>query len=467
MSIFLSIQKSSKFLVLLALACTLVGADLAQAGDAPRFKPGFNLFSPQKDVEIGKESVVQVEKEVPLLKDAQTESYVSQLGRRLVDFAPGNTDYPWTFKVVNSQDINAFALPGGFIYVNRGVLEAAEDEAQVAGVIAHEIGHVVMRHGTHRASQAMLAQMPLAILGGVLGQSGSATAQLAQMGIGLGMGSLMLKNSRGAESQADDFGTYMLYEAGYDPHAMAQFFDIVGNKYPQQTVQFFSDHPNPENRVKRVDALIPQLGPAKQGRRDNPEFQAVKKRSLGLPAPPNGKPAAGGQPAPKAPSAPEPPPPPSSHFVKYRGDGYAIGHPDNWQVYSGKERVALAPDRGVFNDANGAGAQAYGAVITRLIPPARRGYTVGNATQDFVAAMQQSNPAMRVLQQTRGKVRGRKALSTRIENDSPLQGQKEADLLVVVEGRNSFLALLFIAPQSAFGSYQSVFQAMLRSVEFQ
>lgn len=440
---------------------------LSRAAEVLRFKPGFNLFSPQKDVEIGKESVVQIEKEVPLLKDVQSENYVSQLGRRLVGFAPGNTDYPWTFKVVNSQDINAFALPGGFIYVNRGVLEAAEDEAQVAGVIAHETGHVVMRHGTHQASQAMLAQMPLAILGGVLGQSGSATAQLAQMGIGLGVGSLLLKNSRSAESQADDVGTYILYNAGYDPYAMAQFFEIIQQKYPQRTLEFFSDHPNPENRVKRVDVLIPQLGPAKQVRKDSPEFQAVKKHILSLPPAPKAKPASSGEPAPKAANAPESPPPPSSRLVKYRGDGYVLAHPDNWQVQSGKEGVTLAPERGIFSDASGAGAQAYGAVVTRLASTPRRGYSVSNATQDFIASVQKSNPAMRVLQQASIKVCGRKALSTKIENDSPLQGQKETDLLVMVEGRKTFLALLFIAPQSAFESYQPAFQAMLKSVEFQ
>ncbi len=283
-----------KELMTLLLLLGLIGAPaLGQAQRAPSFKPGFNLYSPQKDVEIGQESVKQVEKEVPLLKDAQTENYVSQLGHRLVEFAPGNTDYPWTFKVVNSQDINAFALPGGFIYVNRGVLEAAEDEAQVAGVIAHESGHVVMRHGTHQLSQTMLAKMPLAILGGVLGQSGSAAAQLAEAGIGLGVGSIMLKNSRSAESQADEVGTYILYHAGYDPYAMAQFFDIIQQKYPQRTLEFFSDHPNPENRVKKVDALIPQLGPPKPWKKDSPQFEEVKRHVLSLPAPPKPKPAPG------------------------------------------------------------------------------------------------------------------------------------------------------------------------------
>ena len=177
-------------------------------------------------------------------------------------FAPNNhPEYVWQFMIVNSAEINAFALPGGYIYVNRGVFDAAENEAQLAGVIAHESGHVVMRHGTHIASQAVLAQGGMAILTSILGQSGSLTSQLAQLGLGLGVDSLLLKNSRTAETQADEVGTYILYQAGYDPHAMVQFFQIIARKYPQRTVQFFSDHPNPENRIQDVDAEIAQLGP--------------------------------------------------------------------------------------------------------------------------------------------------------------------------------------------------------------
>ena len=185
-------------------------------------------------------------------------------------------EYAWQFRIVNSAEINAFALPGGYIYVNRGVFEAAENEAQLAGVIAHESGHVVMRHGTHIASQAVLAQGGLAILTSIFGQSGSLTSQLAQLGLGLGVDSLLLKNSRTAETQADEVGTYILYQAGYDPHAMVQFFQIIARKYPQRTLQFFSDHPNPENRIKDVDAEIAQLGPPRGTKTDSPEFEGVK-----------------------------------------------------------------------------------------------------------------------------------------------------------------------------------------------
>ena len=448
-----------KFLALLALAC-LAAMPASAFGQGPKFRPGFNLFSHDQDIQLGKESVAEIEKQVPLVKDPKVVQYVSTLGHRLVGFAPGNTDYPWTFKVVNSQDINAFALPGGFIYVNRGVLEAADDEAQLAGVIAHEIGHVVMRHGTHQASQAMLAQMPLAILGGVLGQSGSLTAQLAQVGIGLGVNSLMLKNSRSAESQADQVGTYILYHAGYDPHAMAQFFEIIQKKYPQRTIEFFSDHPNPENRIAKVDALIPQLGPAKQGRTDSPEFELAKKETLALPAPPKQQP--GTQSA--AQLANSPPPAPSSQFAKYRADTFAIAYPNNWKVQEGQGGVTLAPPGGVMSSPQGGWAQAYGASVSKYVP-AKKGYGLIDATNQMIEAMRQSNANLRVIEQKGLRLRGRPALSTRMQNDSPLEGKKEIDHLITVRGRNGILSVIFVAPQSAFDSYQPTFDAMLKSLE--
>ncbi len=286
-------RRSDKRLVAsMALALLFLAPGMAWGVERLKFKPGFNLFSAQQDVQLGKENAEQIDKELPLVTDPQVLRYINDLGRRLASLAPNNnSEYAWTFKVMNSSDINAFALPGGYIYVNRGAIEAAENEAQIAGVMAHESGHVVMRHGTHEASQALLAQAPLAILGGILGQAGSLTAQLAEMGLGLGVNSILLKNSRSAESQADEVGTYILYQAGYDPHAMAQFFEIVEKKYPQKTIQFFSDHPVPENRIKAVDSEIPLLGPAKEWKTDSPEFEDAKKRLLSLPAPPTAKPA--------------------------------------------------------------------------------------------------------------------------------------------------------------------------------
>jgi Zn-dependent protease with chaperone function len=445
--------------VLPVLATLAVMSSVAAAGEQLRFKPGFNLFSPQQDVQLGREASVEVEKQLPLVKDAQVERYVTDLGRRLAKIAPGNTDYPWTFKVVNSQDINAFALPGGFIYVNRGVLEAAEDEAQLAGVLAHEIGHVTMRHGTNQASKAMIAQVPLAILGGVLGGSSSLTARLAELGISFGVNSAFLKYSRNAESQADAVGTYILYHDAYDPHAMAQFFGIVAKKYPQQGLQFLSDHPNPGNRIKKVDELIPLLGPPLGGRVGSPEFQTAKKKLLAMPPAPKTKAAAG-----SAASAPTPPPAPSPRLVKYYGAGFAIAYPDNWEAQKSQDGVTLAPPGGVLTGPQGEWAQAYGASVTQYVPP-KKGWGLIEATEQLIESIRQSNPNLRVVKRASLAIKGQPALSALLENDSPLEGQKETDQLVTLRAKDAMLALMFVVPQSAAQAYQATFDNMLKSLE--
>jgi predicted Zn-dependent protease len=280
-------MKSPKPLAAAIFVALLPATLVAQR--APEFRPGFNLFSPQQDVEVGRQAAADADKQLPLIADPEVVRYVSDLGHRLVQHEPIASKYPWTFKVVNSRDINAFALPGGFIYINRGAIEAAQDEAQLAGVMAHESGHVVLRHGTHQASEAMLVRMPLEVLGGMLGQSSSVASQLAQLGIGFGVNSVLLHYSRSAETQADEVGTYVLYHAGYDPFAMVQFFEIIQKKYPNETLQFFSDHPNPENRIQTVEQEIPRLGPATEGKKDSPEFEAIKTRLLAMPPPPKPK----------------------------------------------------------------------------------------------------------------------------------------------------------------------------------
>jgi hypothetical protein len=239
---------------------------------------------------------------------------------------------------------------------------------------------------------------------------------------------------------------------------MAQFFEIIQKKYPQRTIEFFSDHPNPENRIAKVDALIPQLGPAKQGRTDSPEFELAKKETLTLPAPPKGK---GAQPVAQAMN---PPPVPSSQLTKYNADAFTIAYPDNWKAQESQGGVTLAPPGGVMTRSQGEWTQAYGASVNKYVP-AKKGYGLIDATQEMVEAMRQSNPNLRIVEQKSLRLRGRPALSMSIENDSPLEGQKETDRLVTVRGRDSIITVMFIAPQAEFESYRPTFDAMLKSLE--
>src|SRR6266513_1267189 len=268
----------AKPLKIIATCVLFLGAlhPLHAADNRTKLKPGFNLFSPKQDIDMGRQSAQEAERQLQILATRDPATYINTLGLNLASHAPANEMYSFQFKIVNDTAINAFALPGGFVYINRGAIEAADTEGQIAGVMAHEIGHVVLRHGTNQMSKAYIAQAPLAILGGALG-SNSVGSVLAQLGVGFAANSLLLKYSRDAESQADLMGTQIMYDAGYDPRGMVEFFEKIQAESKGRAIQFFSDHPNPENRISNVQREIVRLGGAPaSARRDSPDVQSVK-----------------------------------------------------------------------------------------------------------------------------------------------------------------------------------------------
>jgi beta-barrel assembly-enhancing protease len=265
-------MKSIRFLTLtLLLICPLLLAERT------RLRPGFNLFSADQDVEIGRAVSRDAERELKILNNRDVSGYLNALGRRLSSRAPGQR-YPYQFKVVDDRTINAFALPGGFLYVNRGIFETADNEAQLAGVMAHEIAHVALRHGTNQMSKAYAAQAPLSILGGVVG-NGSLAGVLTQIGASFAANSVLLKFSRDAERQADLMGAQILYDSNYDPAAISQFFQKLEASGGSRGSQFFSSHPNPGNRAAGVEEEIRKLGGRRNFRNDSVDFQRIK-RSL-------------------------------------------------------------------------------------------------------------------------------------------------------------------------------------------
>ncbi len=239
----------------LFVALCLAGASTLGAQSREQIQPGWNLFSKQQDIELGKEASTEVEKEVQVVDDKQLNDYVNRIGQKLAKVSQ-DPEYPFTFTVIADKGINAFALPGGPIYINSGTIAAADNEAQLAGVIGHEIGHVVLRHSTNQASKQSLFQLPAMLASGVLGQGGGMLGQLAQIGLGFGLNSAMLSYSRKAETQADIVGTRELLAAGYNPIEMANFFQKLEESGGAQGPQFLSSHPNPGNRVKNVTAEL-------------------------------------------------------------------------------------------------------------------------------------------------------------------------------------------------------------------
>jgi len=239
-----------------ALSITFLVTILSAQGPH-QFHPGFNLFSPQQDVQLGQEAAAQVRKQMPLVNDPFLNNYVNTIGKRLAETQEAKASgFPFTFQVVADPTINAFALPGGPMFINTGLLKAVDNEAELAGVMGHEMSHVILRHGTNQASKQQLLALP-AMLGQQMAGS-SMIGQLAQLGIGLGANSVLLKFSRTAESQADLTGSHLMAESGYNPIEMAHFFEKL-NAQGQQAPQFLSDHPNPDNRQHAIEEEVARM----------------------------------------------------------------------------------------------------------------------------------------------------------------------------------------------------------------
>lgn len=241
-----------------AILWAVFATSLLWAQGPTQFHPGFNLFSKDQDVQLGKENADQVRKQMTVIKDPVLTAYVTRVGQRLVSAHEAQeSGFPFTFEVVADPSINAFALPGGPMFINTGLLRAVDNEAQLAGVMGHEMSHVILRHGTNQASKSKLIELP-AILGSQM-TGNSMVGKLAQVGIGLGANSVLLKFSRTAESQADLMGSHLMAESGYDPNEMARFFEKLNTEGGQRAPQFLSDHPNPENREKAIEDEVHRL----------------------------------------------------------------------------------------------------------------------------------------------------------------------------------------------------------------
>jgi beta-barrel assembly-enhancing protease len=243
---------------------------------------GMNFYSLEKEIALGKQMAQEVERQAKIVDDPIIAEYVNRIGQNLV--RNSDAKVPFTIKVVDSEEINAFALPGGFFFVNTGILLNADNEAEMAGVMAHEIGHVAARHGTRQATRGELAQIgsiiPLLAVGGLAGYGiYQASGLLVPMGF--------LKFSRDAEREADLLGLEYDYMAGYDPQSFVSFFEKLQvqekKKKHSALAKAFSTHPMNEDRIKRAQEEIGQELPAKDDYVvDTSDFEAVKERLIGI-----------------------------------------------------------------------------------------------------------------------------------------------------------------------------------------
>jgi Zn-dependent protease with chaperone function len=431
------------------------------AAAAPReIKPGFNLFSRDQDIQLGREAQQQVEKEVPVVHNApELENYISQLGMKLakVSQAP---DYPYNFHIVADKNINAFALPGGPVYVHTATIAAADNEAQLAGVLAHEISHVALRHSTNQASKAYAWQIPLAIAGGAAG--GSLLGQLAQLGIGLGVNSVLLKYSRDAEHDADIVGAQTMARAGYDPVEMARFFEKLKSQGGGgSALQFLSDHPDPGNRVQYVEAEVKTF-PPRQYTKGSPDFARYRQMAAQIPAP-QLKRSYNDQPSGNHPHASFP----SSDLRTFRGAGFHLSYPSNWQPFGNENEAAItiAPRDGLVQGSEG--VQIGLGMIAGYFSPDSNNLTT--ATNQFVEDLQAKNAGLRPLRGQRRSttVDGVNAETVLLSGASPLGRQREIDSLLTALRPQGLFYLVLIAPESDYNSLRPIFVQIENSVRFQ
>jgi hypothetical protein len=455
-------------------AVVLVSVSVASA--QTRITPPKNKYSPQQDVQLGREASAQVEKQLPLLRDDNVASYVSDIGRRLVSSIPAELQHPefnYTFKVVNVKEINAFALPGGPMYVNRGMIEAAKSEGEVAGVVAHELSHVALRHGTAQATKATkyeIGTIAGAVIGAIVGgQAGNVIAQGTQFGLG----TAFLRFSREFERQADLEGSQIMARAGYDPRDMANMFKTIEKQGGAGGPQWLSDHPNPGDRYTYITKEA-QLLHVENATHDTGAFQSAQARLRQMPPAPSTEDATrnagrttsgsptGATGAGRITGNVERP---SSRYTSYtEGNLFRLSVPSNWRELAGNNSVTFAPDGG-YGAANQQSVFTHGveAGLTR-----NETHDLQTATDELVQSLAQSNPRMgRNSGYDRGTIGGRQGLRTVLSNQNEVTGRPERiALYTTLLNDGTLFYLIGVAPDNEFNTYDQVFNRVASSVQF-
>lgn len=486
--------------VLCLLALLLARQICAQSSEPEFPNPGNAHMSREAQRQLGLKAAAQVYQTMPVLPDNSPETqYIRHLGEKLVATIPPEYSWPFEFHVVAQKDINAFALPGGPMFVNIGTITAAANEAQLAGVMAHEMSHVYMQHSAKQAAKAqttgLLAGLAEAALGAAVGGT---VAELGAAGIQMGAQGLTLKYSRTDEAQADAVGAIIMYKAGYNPQALADFFKTLETEGGQTPPQWLSDHPNPGNRQEAIEKEIRNWAPENYAS-NSAEFVKVRQHAMGVKAysgqeiaqdaksgrwaalnKQNGAAfnAVGGNElvasgasaaAPNLTTVSLQSVLPSQRMVGADLGPVKLQHPDNWQVIPPRKRgqsVIIAPQAGLT--ANGVGyGVVMNAVAARNGGPANIDEVTGRLVQDM-EENEALKPAGNAQPITVAGVEGR---SVTLQSVSPFataggQAQKEQDWLVTVPQHDgSVLFMIFVAPQPDFARFRPTYEAMLKSLQ--
>lgn len=423
-----------------------------------------NKYAVEDDVKLGRDAAAQAEKQFPLLRDEEIESYINQVGQRIVSAIPAEFRQPkfhYSFKVVNAGEINAFALPGGPMYVNRGMIEAAKTEGEMAGVMGHEITHVVLRHATAQATEAQKFQ-----IGSILGQIaggviGGGLGDIIGMGSQIGFGAGALKYSRKYESQADILGAQLIAKIGYDPRDLANMFRTIQKQGGSGAPEWLSSHPDPGKRYERIEQEAKLLRVDSSRRPDSDAFRRIQQRLRAMPAPPKGRQpgqaqtesSGGGTYSGRVEL-------PSSTYRQVQTNRVQLSLPENWREFRAEDSATYVPE-GAYGE--------KGLTHGVMFGTERAGSSnLRQATEQHVESLMQGNPYLRQQGRSQGtRVGGRSGLATRLAGRSPVTGHTElVTVLTTSLGNGELFYFASIVPEGESRSYDPVFQRILNSLRF-
>ena len=435
-----------------------------------------NKYSVQQDIQLGRQAAQEAEQQFPLMRDAQVQNYVESVGRRLVNAIPSQFQHPefqYYFKVVNARDINAFALPGGPMYVNRGMIEAARTEGEMAGVMAHEISHVALRHGTAQATKGQKYSTLAGIAGiaGTILTGNAGVGQLAQAPFAV----YLLKFSREYETEADLLGAQIMARAGYDPRDLANMFQTIQKQGGSGGPSFLSDHPSPSDRFARINREA-ELLRVQGGGRDSREFASIQQRLRGYGrAPSMQEIAQSGQRSPNGENTGNQPTNypadrpsgrveyPSTRYQNYQifNGGVDLSVPANWRQINQGNSVWFVPEGG-YGSYNGQPVFTHGTSFGVAQTSNRN---LQSSTQELINGFAQGNRDLRMnggYQRT--TLDGRTALFSTLSNVNEATGRSENIRLITTQLRNGQLFyMVAVAPQGE-RNFEGAFNNVLRSI---
>ena len=459
-----------KWLSASVIASVMFFTPLASMAQQTRIKAPKNKYSVQDDVKLGSQAALEIERKFPILRDGDATDYVERIGQTLVDGIPGEFRQPafnYRFKLVNARDLNAFALPGGPMYVNRGMIESARNEGELAGVMAHEISHVALRHATAQATKqsstkSMLGQIGLVLGGAILG--GQTGAQLGA----LGAQAWMTKYSREYESEADMLGAQIMARAGYDPRDLANVFRTIQQERSGGTPEWLSSHPDPGNRYEKINREATYLQVSSNPIKSTRDFERIKERFRAMPRALSMAEIERGYRTEQTSTSPTSSgryssrvQPPSSSTRSFQGLNWVrLNVPSNWQEFISQDNAQFAP-QGAYGDQG----ITRGLLVGRLYSDSR---DLQRDTQAYVDQILQGNSYLRP-QSDFSQINwgGRRGYVTSAAGRSPVTGETETVTIYTAQLRSGDLAyLVAVVPQNESYAYNSAFQRILSSVRF-